>query len=94
MSETTIVYEEDVEEMFEKVKSVMGPLGKYIYYEGPELKTDVVLFNAILYSPKYGKLWYGDVDVTDEAWTKTVAQLNNLDREGEWSLIDTLYYQM
>jgi putative transposon-encoded protein len=51
-----IVYEEDIEVAFEKSIKVFGPVGRMLY----PIKDGIA--DAIIYTGKYGKLWYGDLD--------------------------------
>ena len=51
-----LIYEEDVEEAFEYCKELFGEVGKVIY---PMAKGGV--HNGVIYTPKYGPLWYGDI---------------------------------
>ena len=51
-----IAYEEDIEAALAKCIELFGPIGKYIY---PMKKGGV--HGGIIFTPKYGKLWYGDM---------------------------------
>lgn len=55
MSEPT--YEEDIEAALEKCVEYLGRIGK--------METKPVYYNAVLYTEKYGKLWYGDLTKSD-----------------------------
>lgn len=50
-----IAYEEDIEQAMEKCVELFGPIGKYIH---PMKKGGVT---GVIFTPKYGKLWYGDI---------------------------------
>lgn len=54
-----IVYEEDVEQLVSKIVSLIGPQGKYV----ESAKT--ALLSVTIESKKYGRLWYGDLDIND-----------------------------
>lgn len=52
-----LVYEEDIETAFETCIKHLGPVGK--------IETKPIYYNAVLYTKKYGKLWYGDLNKMD-----------------------------
>ena len=50
-----VPFEEDVEAAFAKSVEIIGPIGRY----------DVEGEYTVLYTPEYGKLWYGDLTRDD-----------------------------
>lgn len=76
-----VVYEEDVSKIMKETVRIMRGLGRYIY---PTTKT--TLHSVALYSPKYGKLWYGDTD--SKEWENIFyPNLMNLDDTAGWQLV-------
>jgi hypothetical protein len=51
-----VAYEEDIEEAFQYCIELFGSVGKIIY---PMTKGGV--HNGVIFSPKYGPMWYGDL---------------------------------
>lgn len=52
----SIAYEEDIEAAMTKCVDLFGPVGKIIH---PMKKGGV--HGGIIFTPKYGKVWYGDI---------------------------------
>ena len=74
-----IVYEEDIQKMFQKTVTIMGEIGRFIY---PTTKTTYT--NVVLCSNTYGRLWYGDIDAGN--WATALAALTELDDSAGWCL--------
>ena len=50
-----VTYEEDIEKAFQLCVDVFGPVGRYVH----PMKNGV--HGGIIFTPKFGKLWYGDI---------------------------------
>lgn len=81
MAKSTLPTEEDAEQMFDSMVGIMGPVGRYIY---PQTRKSAL--NVSVESPKYGKMWYGDVDM-DQWSNEYYPALMKLDDGAEWMLI-------
>lgn len=74
-------YEEDSERIFNSMLEIMGPVGAYIY---PATKKTAL--GVAVESPKYGKMWYGDVDM-DRWSSEFYPKLMKLDETAGWMLV-------
>lgn len=52
-----LVYEEDIDEAMILCSKMFGPVGRYVY--------PAKCVTGVIYTPKYGKLWYGDIPSDD-----------------------------
>jgi hypothetical protein len=64
-----VVYEEDVEEVVNRLTSILGKQGRIVY----PTRWNVVN-NIRVYSPKYGFIWYGDIKLRDLGLVRMFAQ--------------------
>lgn len=69
-----IAYEEDIDNALQQCITLFGPIGRYIH---PPKRGGVT--GGVIFTPKYGKLWYGDI--APEDLSKLVTLQDNLHDE-------------